>query len=107
MLSEFYCIFLFIVPVMVFVLSFSIIMDTRFKNDNKMHSTIYSFFMDNKCIPGPKCSDSELSIKGLDTIKIRKPSKGLKDVDKGVIKNEPLDEFYKEFETKIKTASGK
>ena len=107
MLSEFYCIFIFVVPVIVFMLSFSKIMDARFKHENEMHSTVYSFFMDDKCIPGSKCSDSELSVKGLDTVKVRKPSKGLKNDDKGVIKNGPLDEFYKEFETKIKAASGK
>jgi len=107
MLSEFYCIFIFIVPFVVFIFSFSKIIDSRFKNENLMHKTVYSYFMDDKCISQAKCSDSELNVKELYSISVRKPSKGLKNVDKGGTNDNSLDMFYKEFEEKIKTASGK
>lgn len=107
MLSEFYCIFLFVVPVVVFILSFSKVIDERFKGENLMHKTVYSYFMDDKCIASAKCSDSELKVTGLYSINVRKPPKGLKDADKGGVNDNALDGFYKEFEEKIKIASGK
>jgi hypothetical protein len=106
-LSEFCCIFLFIVPVIIFILSFSKMIDSRFKEENAMHRAIYSFFMEDKCMSVAKCSDSELRIRGLDNVKVRKPSKGLSNVDEGGTKNDSLDEFYKEFEEKIKTVTRK
>jgi len=107
MLSEFYCIFIFIVPVVVFVLSFSKAINTRFSEENKMHSAIYSFFMDNECVHNAKCSDSQIDIKGTYKVEIRKPSKALNYVNNGGVKNESLDLFYKEFEKKIKAHTGK
>lgn len=107
MLSEFYCIFIFIVPVVLFVLSFSKIMDSRFKDENTMHKAVYSYFMEDECSDKLKCSGSKLELEGVYSIAVRKPSKGLKKLDKGGVNDNSLDEFYKEFEEKIKTASGK
>lgn len=107
MLSEFYCIFIFLVPVIVFVLSFSKMIDSRFNSEQKMHTAIYSYFMKDECLRSAKCSDSQLDIKGPYKVKVRKPSKALSYVNKGGIKNDPLDMFYKEFEEKIKAGSRK
>lgn len=107
MLSEFYCIFIFLVPVVVFALSFSKIIDSKFNDENKMHTAVYSYFMKDECVGSAKCSDSQIDIKGSYKIKVRKPSKALSYVDKRGIKDEPLDMFYKEFEEKIKASSGK
>ena len=107
MLSEFYCIFIFLVPVVIFVLSFSKIINSKFEDDNKMHTAIYSFFMKDECIHSVTCSDSEININNAYKIKVRKPSKALGYVDKGGVKDESLDLFYKEFEEKIKANTRK
>ena len=72
-----------------------------------MHKAIYSYFMKDECVRSAKCSDSRIDIKGSYKVKVRKPSKALSYVDKGGIKDEPLDMFYKEFEKEIKASSGK
>ena len=107
MLSEFYCIFIFLVPVVVFMLSFSKVIDSKFNDENKMHAAVYSYFMKDECLGSTKCSDSQIDIKGTYKMKVRKPSKALATVYKGGVKNDPLDLFYKEFEEKIKTNTRK
>jgi len=107
MLSEFYCIFIFLVPVVIFALSFSKIINSRFSDDNKMHAAVYSFFMKNKCTSDANCSDSEIKIKDTYKIEVRKPSKALSYTNEGGITNGSLDVFYKEFEEKIKANTGK
>jgi hypothetical protein len=107
MLSEFYCIFIFIVPVVVFVLSFSKVVDSKFSDENKMHSSIYSFFMKDDCGRYAKCSDSQIEVTDAYKIKVKKPSKALGSAtNKGGVQDEPLDLFYKEFEQKIKANTG-
>jgi len=107
MLSEFYCIFIFIVPVVVFVLSFSKTINSKFNDENKMHTAVYSFFMKDECVSPAKCSDSQIDVDGSYKANVRKPSKALNNLSKGGIKDDPLDAFYKEFEEKIKASAGK
>ena len=106
MLSEFYCIFIFLVPIVVFIVSFSATINSKFKDENKMHTAIYAFFMKNECTSPTKCSDSQIDINGTYKIKVRKPCKALYDVNKGGEKDGPVDVFYKEFEKKIKANTG-
>ena len=98
MLSEFYCIFIFIMPVVVFILSFSKVMDSRFKDEDTMRKAVYSYFMEDACLDKLKCSGSKLELEGVYNIAVRKPSKGLKKLDKGGVNDSSLDVFYKEFE---------
>ena len=106
MLSELYGIFILIVPVVLFLLSFSKMLEHRMDDENRMHQAVYSFFMDSKCIKKAECSTSHIGIKKLYSIDIREPSKGFND-DKKETENGPLEAFYKEFEEKIKSSAGK
>lgn len=100
MLTEFYCVVLTIVPIIIFGELFSQKIELRQKNEIAIHSAVRDLFFKGECKSPVRCSDDEIYVKGAYKIKIRKPANPFnqKSTEEG---NEILDSLYSDLEKAI------